>query len=146
MIAHHQVGFRVIAPVVGDVQDPDRRHARLAGTRDPYLRKRVPRERVLTHWAAGADRAALKQAIEAFRAGLAALELDAPNGKITLDGNRQAIGTNFVTEVVKGEDGNLVNQLVKIVPNVNQTLGMDPAVFKGIGVPGREVPACKASY
>ena len=81
-----------------------------------------------------------------FRAGLTALELDAPNGKIKLDGNRQAIGTNFVTEVVKDDKGNLVNQLVKIVPNVNQTLGMDPSVFKGIGVPGREVPECKASY
>ena len=81
-----------------------------------------------------------------FRAGLTALELDAPNGKIKLDGNRQAIGTNFVTEVVKDDKGNLVNQLVKIVPNVNQTLGMDPSVFKGIGVPGREVPECKSSY
>lgn len=81
-----------------------------------------------------------------FRAGLTALELDAPNGKITLDGNRQAIGTNFVTEVVKDADGNLANKLVKIVPNVNQTLGMDPSVFKAIGTPGRDVPECKTSY
>jgi ABC-type branched-subunit amino acid transport system substrate-binding protein len=81
-----------------------------------------------------------------FRAGLTALVLDAPNGEIKLDGNRQAIGTNFVTEVVKDKDGNLVNQLVKIVPNVNQTMGLDPAVFKKIGVPGREVPKCQKSY
>jgi len=78
-----------------------------------------------------------------FRAGLASLELDAPNGKITLDGNRQAIGTNFVTEVVQDSSGNLVNKLVKIVPNVNQTMGKDPAVFKKIGSPGREVPKCQ---
>ena len=79
-----------------------------------------------------------------FRAGLAALELDAPNGMITLDGNRQAIGTNFVTEVVEDENGNLVNELVKIIPNVSQTLGLDPDVFATIGAPSREVPECKA--
>ncbi len=50
---------------------------------------------------------------EKLRAGLAALELDAPNGMIRLDGNRQAIGTNFVTEVVEDADGNLVNRLVR---------------------------------
>ena len=77
-----------------------------------------------------------------FRSCLSTLELDAPNGKITLDSNRQAIGTNFVTEVVE-EGGNLVNKLVKIVPNVNQTLGIDPAVFKTIGLPSRDVPECK---
>jgi len=80
-----------------------------------------------------------------FRAELAKLELDAPNGKIKLDSNRQAIGTNFVTEVVE-EGGALVNKLIKIVPNVNQTLGMDPAVFRKIGVPGREVPKCQKTY
>jgi len=83
---------------------------------------------------------------ETFRAGLKALELDAPNGKIVLDENRQAIGTNFVTEVVEGPDGNLVNQLVKIVPNVRQTLGIDPELFATIGQPGREVPECKEYY
>ena len=44
--------------------------ARLAGERDPYLRKRVPRERILSYWAAGADRAALQREIDTFRAGL----------------------------------------------------------------------------
>ena len=77
-----------------------------------------------------------------LRQCLSTLELDAPNGKITLDSNRQAIGTNFVTEVVE-EDGNLVNKLVKIVPNVNQTLGIDPEVFKTVGLPSRDVPECK---
>ena len=80
---------------------------------------------------------------EKFRAGLTALELDAPNGMIKLDENRQAIGTNFVTEVVEDDNGNLVNQLVKIIPNVSQTLGLDPEVFATIGAPGREVPECK---
>ena len=78
-----------------------------------------------------------------FREVLSGLELDAPNGKITLDENRQAIGTNFVTEVVEDGDGNLVSKVVKVVPNVNQTLGIDPAVFKSIGLPSRDVPECK---
>jgi len=77
-----------------------------------------------------------------LRQCLATLELDAPNGKITLDANRQAIGTNFVTEVVE-ENGNLVNKLVKIIPDVKQTLGLDPEVFKKVGLPSRDVPECK---
>ena len=78
-----------------------------------------------------------------FREILANMELDAPNGKITLDENRQAIGTNFVTEVVEDADGNLVSKVVKVVENVNQTLGMDPELFATIGLPARDVPACK---
>ncbi len=81
-----------------------------------------------------------------FRQCLSTLELDAPNGKITLDSNRQAIGTNFVTEVVELDDGTLTNKLVSIQENVNQTLGMDKAAFDAIGLPSRDVPACKASY
>lgn len=82
----------------------------------------------------------------AFRGCLSTLELDAPNGKITLDANRQAIGTNFVTEVQAQADGTLANNLVKIIPNVNQTLGIDVAAFDKIGLPSRENPACLASY
>jgi len=81
-----------------------------------------------------------------FRECLTNLTLHAPNGDITLDQNRQAIGSNFVTEVVELDDGTLANKLVKKVDNVNQTLGLDPAVFATIGLPGREVPECKKSY
>ncbi|MFO1151408.1 MAG: ABC transporter substrate-binding protein [Alsobacter sp.] len=80
---------------------------------------------------------------ENFKKALATLEIDAPNGKIKLDSNRQAIGTNFVTEVVEGEGGALVSKVVEIVPNVSQTLGYDPAVFAKIGLPSRTVPECK---
>ena len=59
-----------------------------------------------------------------LRACLSSIELDAPNGKIKLDGRRQAIGTNFVTEVVELADGTLSNKLVRVVENVNQTLGI----------------------
>ena len=82
---------------------------------------------------------------KALRQCLATTVLDAPNGTIRLDGNRQAIGNNFVTEVVE-EDGNLVNKLVKIVPNVKQTLGLSADQLAAIGAPGRDVPVCKASY
>jgi branched-chain amino acid transport system substrate-binding protein len=78
-----------------------------------------------------------------LRSTLASLEIDAPNGKIKLDSNRHAIGTNFVTEVVDDGKGNLVSKVVKVVPNVPQTLGLDPAVFAKIGVPARDVPECK---
>ncbi|MEP4769757.1 MAG: ABC transporter substrate-binding protein [Roseibium sp.] len=81
-----------------------------------------------------------------FRACLSNLTLEAPNGTITLDHNRQAIGTNFVSEVVELPDGNLATQMVKIVPNVNQTLGIEEAAFKAIGLPGRDTPECKATY
>ncbi|MDE2792431.1 MAG: ABC transporter substrate-binding protein [Paracoccaceae bacterium] len=81
-----------------------------------------------------------------FRSCLSGLELDAPNGMIRLDGNRQAIGTNFVSEVVELDDGTLATQLVKIKENVNQTLGIDPDAFAQIGLPSREVPECKTSY
>jgi ABC-type branched-subunit amino acid transport system substrate-binding protein len=78
-----------------------------------------------------------------FREALSKLEIDAPNGKIKLDSNRQAIGTNFVTEVVDDGKGALFSKVVKVVPNVNQTLGYDPAVFAKIGLPSRTVPECK---
>ncbi|MEO0680115.1 MAG: ABC transporter substrate-binding protein [Pseudomonadota bacterium] len=78
----------------------------------------------------------------AFRECLSGLEMDAPNGKITLDDNRQAIGTNFVTEVFKNEDGGLGNKLVKVVADVNQTLGMSKADFDAIGLPSRDVVEC----
>ena len=82
----------------------------------------------------------------AFRSCLGSLELDAPNGKISLDGNRQAIGTNFVSEVVELDDGTLATQMVAMKEGVNQTLGIDPAVFANIGLPSRDVPECKTSY
>jgi len=63
-----------------------------------------------------------------------------------LDKNRQAIGSNFVTEVVEMEDGSLANQMVAKIDNVNQTLGIEGAAFASIGLPSRETPECKTSY
>ena len=81
-----------------------------------------------------------------FREALTTLVLDAPNGQMRLDENRQAIGTSFVTEAVKDQNGDLVSKVVQVVPNVDQRLGFSKAVFDKIGLPGREVPACKKNY
>jgi ABC-type branched-subunit amino acid transport system substrate-binding protein len=81
-----------------------------------------------------------------FREGLNKIVLDAPNGKITLDENRQAIGTNFVTEVVKDEKGDLISKVVKVIPNVQERLGFSKAAFDKFVPPGRDNPPCKKSY
>ena len=78
-----------------------------------------------------------------FRDALKNMVLDAPNGRITLDENRQAVGSNFVTEVIKDANGDLVSKVVKVVDNVNQRLGFSKEVFDKIGLPGRDVPECK---
>jgi hypothetical protein len=72
--------------------------------------------------------------------------LDAPNGQIKLDENRQAIGTSFVTEVVKDERGELVSKVVSVVPNVQQRLGFSKAVYDKFIPPGRDNPPCKKTY
>ena len=81
-----------------------------------------------------------------FRAALASMTLDAPNGQMKLDENRQAIGTSFVSEVVKDQNGNLVSKVVRVVPNVDQRLGFSKEAFDRIGLPAREVPVCKKNY
>lgn len=81
-----------------------------------------------------------------FRAELAKTELDAPNGKVKLDGNRQAIANTFVTEVAELPNGELTNKVVKVVEDVSQTLGFDAAAFQKVGLPSRTNPECKASY
>ena len=83
---------------------------------------------------------------KAFRDALSKTDLHAPNGEIKLDGNRQAIGTNFVTEVAEQPDGSLANKLVAVVPNVSQTLGLDKATFAKIGLPSRDTPECKVYH
>ena len=81
-----------------------------------------------------------------FREALNKIKLDAPNGTITLDENRQAVGTNFVTEVVKDEKGDLISKVVKVIPNVEERLGFSKAVFDKFVPPGRDNPPCKKSY
>jgi branched-chain amino acid transport system substrate-binding protein len=79
---------------------------------------------------------------EKLRAALSSLSVDTPTGKVSLDANRNAVADIFLTEVTEGADGNLVNKLVKVVPQVNQTLGIDPAEFLALGVANRDNPSC----
>jgi len=51
---------------------------RIKGERDPYLRKRVPRERVVCIWAGPTEADRLAAETESFRAAVAALPADAP--------------------------------------------------------------------
>ncbi len=78
-----------------------------------------------------------------FRAELAKVELDAPNGPIKLDDDRQAIATTFITEVVETPNGELTNKFVRTVPNVSKTMGLSAEAFKAVGLPSRTNPECK---
>jgi len=74
-----------------------------------------------------------------YREALAKMTLKTPTGDVKLDANRQAIGSTFVTEVVKDAQGNLFNKVVRKVDNVDQLLGMKKEDFK---IGSRDVPDC----
>ncbi|MFZ5789361.1 MAG: ABC transporter substrate-binding protein [Pseudomonadota bacterium] len=77
-----------------------------------------------------------------LRDTLASLELDSPTGKVQLDKNRQAVADIFLTEVAKGDDEKLYNKVVRVIPQVPQTMGMDEAAFMAIGPATRDNPSC----
>jgi branched-chain amino acid transport system substrate-binding protein len=77
-----------------------------------------------------------------LRDALTHLALDTPTGKVTLDKNRQAVADNYLTEVAKADDGHLYNKVVKVIPAVNQTLGIGEADFMKLGVANRDNPSC----
>jgi branched-chain amino acid transport system substrate-binding protein len=79
-----------------------------------------------------------------LREALSKIVIEAPNGTIRLDGNRQAIAANFVTEVIEAANGDLTNKVVKMVADVPQTLGMSAEAFRALGLPSRTNPECKA--
>jgi branched-chain amino acid transport system substrate-binding protein len=78
-----------------------------------------------------------------FRKALAGLKLDTPTGVVTIDENRNAIADIFLTEVAVGSDGKLYNKVVKVIPQVNQSMNMDKAKFLALGPVGRTNPECK---
>ena len=77
-----------------------------------------------------------------YREALAKLSFETPTGKVSLDENRQAIADIFLTEVAEADDGTLVNKLIKVVPQVNQTLGIPKVEFVKLGAVSRENPSC----
>lgn len=74
-----------------------------------------------------------------YREALSKMVLKTPTGDVRLDGNRQAIGTTFVTEVVKDAQGNLSTKVTRKVDNVDQTLGIKKEDFK---MGSRDEPSC----
>ncbi len=80
---------------------------------------------------------------EVFRAALSELSFETPTGMVSLDERRQAIADIFLTEVVEGPDGSLVNSTVSITPQVSQTFGLTYADFLDYGPVSRENPVCE---
>jgi branched-chain amino acid transport system substrate-binding protein len=74
-----------------------------------------------------------------YRATLAKMTLKTPVGDVKLDANRQAIGTTFITEVVKDKQGNLYNKVLRKVDGIDQMLGMKKEDFQ---MGSRDVPNC----
>ena len=74
-----------------------------------------------------------------YREALSKMVLKTPTGDVRLDSNRQAIGTTFVTEVVKDAQGNLSTKVSRKVDNIDQTLGIKKEDFQ---MGSRDVPAC----
>ncbi len=79
-----------------------------------------------------------------FQEALAAIDFVQPTGRIRLDHNRQAIGTNIVTVVREDAEGNLINSAIKIATDVNQTMGVPEAEFLRMGSPSRTNPSYPA--
>jgi branched-chain amino acid transport system substrate-binding protein len=72
---------------------------------------------------------------------LGAIQFDAPTGRIRLDANRQAIGSNFLIQVQRVPAGKVVVRTLKVIPNVEQTFNG----YFGAGTPAasRTQPACR---
>ncbi|MEJ8823218.1 ABC transporter substrate-binding protein [Variovorax humicola] len=80
---------------------------------------------------------------KAFRAALQKTDFKGPAGQVKIDGNRNGVGTTYITEVAKAADGSFYNKVTKSVPNITQTLGLPEADFKKMGLGTRDVPDCR---
>lgn len=90
-----------------------------------------------------AVRGDLGQNHRALRKVLSNMTLQTPTGEVRLDANRNAVANIYVTEVVKVGDGSLINKVVKVVPTVDQRLGLSAAEFRKVGLGSRSNPECK---
>jgi branched-chain amino acid transport system substrate-binding protein len=71
---------------------------------------------------------------------LAAVRLESPTGTLHLDARRQAIGPNYLSQVVAGPNGKPATRTLRVVPDVEQTFG---GYFRPGGPPAnRTQPAC----
>jgi len=77
-----------------------------------------------------------------FMEALAKTKFDGPTGPISLDANRNAIASNYLSEIQKGADGKLAAVVIKRIDNVDQTLGLgkdSPYLAQPVS---RDFPAC----
>lgn len=80
---------------------------------------------------------------EQYREVLSNLEFETPTGPVKLDPRRNAIAHMFLTEVIEGPEGGLVNKTINVTENVSQTLGLSYEEFLDYGQVGRENPKCE---
>ena len=78
-----------------------------------------------------------------LRAILSAMEFETPTGKVSLDPRRNAIADVFLTEVIEGPEGNLLNKTIQVTEQVSQTFGLPYEEFLNYGQVGRENPSCE---
>ena len=78
-----------------------------------------------------------------LRDALTGLSFETPTGMVSLDERRNAIADIFLTEVVEGPEGNLLNKTVKVISQVSQTLGVDYEKFLEYGAVSRTNPVCE---
>ncbi len=77
-----------------------------------------------------------------LRAALASLNFETPTGMVSLDERRNAIADIFLTEVVEGPGGNLVNKTIGVTKQVSQTFGLPYEQFLKYGQVSRTNPPC----
>jgi len=80
---------------------------------------------------------------EQYREVLSNLEFETPTGPVKLDPRRNAIAHMFLTEVIEGPEGGLVNKTINVTESVSQTLGLSYEEFLDYGQVGRENPKCE---
>ncbi|WP_421875178.1 ABC transporter substrate-binding protein [Pacificispira sp.] len=78
-----------------------------------------------------------------YREALSNLSFETPTGMVSLDERRNAVADIFLTEVIEGPEGNLVNKTIKVIPQVSQTLGLSYEKFLEYGQVGRDNPSCE---
>jgi branched-chain amino acid transport system substrate-binding protein len=77
-----------------------------------------------------------------LKEALRKLEFKSPTGQVKLDKNRSVIANTFLIVVEKKDDGTLFKRLLKVVPEVNQTLWIPEEEFLKLGAFDRDNPSC----
>ncbi|GAA4699712.1 ABC transporter substrate-binding protein [Nocardioides conyzicola] len=79
----------------------------------------------------------LEDGHKALNETLSGMQVVSPSGPVKLDENRQAIANNYIFQVTDG-----ASKMIKTIPDVNQTLGMDRAEYVDQPANDRDHPSC----